>query len=82
MPRKEKADWTKDWLGMPEFSQNKIRPYAQIVIRVDNEADLEELGKRLEQKFTPKTKSAWFPFKSHWGAEKKIWISKQTHENE
>jgi hypothetical protein len=63
------------WVGMPEFTQTKQKPFAQIIIRVENAEDLAELSKRLEQKFTPKTKSAWFPFKSHWGAEKKTWIS-------
>jgi hypothetical protein len=63
------------WLGMPEFTQTKQKAFAQIIVRVENAEDLAELGKRLEQKFTPKTKSAWFPFKSHWGAEKKVWIS-------
>ena len=28
-----------------------------------------------EQKITNKTKSIWFPFKSHWGLEKKVYIS-------
>ncbi len=26
-----------------------------------------------EQKITDKTKSIWFPFKSHWGLDKKVW---------
>tara|TARA_R110002124_G_C8861085_1_gene507011 strand:+ start:33 stop:1208 length:1176 start_codon:yes stop_codon:yes gene_type:complete len=28
-----------------------------------------------DQKITDKTKSIWFPFKSHWGLEKKAWVS-------
>jgi hypothetical protein len=63
------------WLGMPEFQQTKQRPYAQIIVRVENAEQLAELSSRLEQTFTPKTKSAWFPFKSHWGAEKKVWMT-------
>jgi hypothetical protein len=47
---------------MPEFEQTKQLPYAKIIVR-------------LEQPFTAKTKSAWFPFRSHWGAEKKVWVS-------
>jgi len=64
------------WLGMPDFVQTKQKPYAQIIIRVDNAEQLAELSKRLDQPFTAKTKSAWFPFKSHWGAEKKTWVTK------
>ena len=66
------------WLDMPEFIQTKIEPYAKIIIRVENEIDLQELSKRLNQPLTPKTKSAWFPFKSHWGLEKKIWVSDES----
>lgn len=66
------------WLGMPDFEQTKKEPYAKIIIRVDSEADLKELSKRLNQPLTKKTKSAWFPFKYHWGAEKKIWLSHES----
>ena len=50
------------WFGMPEFEQTKQRPYAQIILRVDNADHLAELSKRLGQPLTRKTKSAWFPF--------------------
>lgn len=63
------------WLGMPDFQQTQQTPYAKIIVRVENAEQLEELSRRLEQPLTPKTKSAWFPFKSHWGAEKKVWLS-------
>jgi len=66
------------WLGMPEFEQEKLMPYAKIIIRVESKADLEELSRRLEQKLTQKTKSIWFPFKSHWGAEKNVWVSNES----
>lgn len=67
--------WMEEWVGMPEFRQQKQRPFAQIVLRVDSQEQLEELSKRLDQPLTPKTKSAWFPAKSHWGLEKKVWVS-------
>jgi hypothetical protein len=66
------------WFNMPDFNQKKQLPYAKIIIRVDSEQDLMELAKRLDQKFTSKTKSAWFPFKSHWGLEKKAWVSNES----
>jgi hypothetical protein len=66
------------WFGMPDFQQTKQRPYAQIILRVENAEQLSELSRRLEQPLTPKTKSAWFPFKSHWGAEKKVWVSDES----
>lgn len=32
-----------------------------------------DLGEKLKQKITDKTKSIWFPFKSHWGLAKNRW---------
>lgn len=65
--------WKKEWKGMPEFVQDKQNPYSTIIIRCETKEDLEELSKRLGQKLTKKTKSAWFPFKSHFRAVKKEW---------
>lgn len=62
-----------EWKGMPEFVQVKQKPYAQIIFRFDSEAALQEFAKIIGQKLTVKTKSAWHPFKSHWGKEKKIY---------
>jgi hypothetical protein len=70
--------WKQEWLGMPEFIQKKQTAHAQIIIRVENQNDLDELGRLLGQKFTQKTKSAWFPFRSHWGAEKKVWVTNES----
>lgn len=66
------------WLEMPDFQQTKKLPYAQIILRVENSEQLAELSRRLEQPLTKKTKSAWFPFKSHWGFEKKVWVSNES----
>jgi len=65
--------WKDHWKEMPEFVQNKQEPYAQIIFRVDSKEDLNELARVTGQKLTKKTKSAWFPPKSHWGLEKKIY---------
>jgi hypothetical protein len=35
----------------------------------------ELLADKLKQKLTPKTKSIWHPFKSHWGLEKKVYVN-------
>tara|TARA_R110000803_G_scaffold148996_1_gene214421 strand:- start:620 stop:877 length:258 start_codon:yes stop_codon:yes gene_type:complete len=62
-----------EWVGMPEFIQEKKEPFSKIIIRFDTEDDLKEFAKLIGQKLTPKTKSIWHPFKSHWGAEKKVY---------
>lgn len=66
------------WFDMPDFKQEKILPYAKIIIRVESEEHLKELSERLEQPLTKKTKSVWFPAKSHWGQDPKIWLSDES----
>ncbi len=50
-----------EWVGMPEFVQEAKKPYAQIIFRFSNEADLQEFSRLIGQKLTRKTKSAWHP---------------------
>jgi hypothetical protein len=66
-------DWKKEWKDMPEFVQEKKEAHAKIIFRFENENDLQEFAKLIDQKLTSKTKSAWYPFKSHWGGVKKEW---------
>lgn len=58
---KKEKEWEKVWVGMPEFVQEKQKPYAQIIFRFDNETDLQEFAGLIGQKLTNKTKSAWHP---------------------
>lgn len=60
-------DWKKEWNDMPEFVQEKQEPYAKIIFRFECEDDLKEFAELIGQKLNKKTKSAWYPFKSHWG---------------
>lgn len=64
---------------MPEFVQEKKEPYALINIRFDTKEDLEEFSELIQQRLTAKTKSIWYPFKSHWGGEhnKMRWVKKE-----
>jgi len=58
------------WIGMPEFVQEKQKPFAQIICRFETQEDLDSFSQLIGQKLTPKTKSIWHPFKSHWGGIK------------
>ena len=49
------------WEGMPEFIQEKQEPYSKIIVRFNNEEDLQEFAKMIGQKLTNKTKSLWHP---------------------
>ena len=72
----KEPEWEQEWKDMPEFVQDKKEPYAKIIVRFDNEDDLQEFANLIGQKLTSKTKSIWHPFKSHWGLEKKVWVTK------
>ena len=74
---KEEHDYRHEWKDMPEFVQDKKEPYAKIIIRFDSEEDLQDFAKLINQKLTSKTKSIWHPFKSHWGAVKKVWTDEK-----
>ena len=54
-----------EWDGMPEFIQEKKEPFSKIIIRFETEGDLNDFAELINQKLTPKTKSIWHPFKSH-----------------
>jgi len=69
--KKETSSWREEWKDMPEFIQEKQEPHAKIIFRFDSEKDLQEFAELIGQKLTKKTKSAWYPFKSHWGRNKK-----------
>lgn len=57
----EPEKWQEHWVGMPEFNQEKQKPYSQIIVRFSSEEDLQEFAKIIGQKLTKKTKSIWHP---------------------
>ena len=62
-----------EWVGMPEFVQEKKEIFKELIIRFETEDDYLDFQKRIEQKLTNKTKSIWHPFKSHWGLHRKVY---------
>lgn len=64
----------KEWDGMPEFIQEKQAPFSKIIIRFESQKDLDDFAKVIGQKLTPKTKSIWYPFKSHFRETRKEYI--------
>jgi hypothetical protein len=64
----------EEWVGMPEFVQEKQEPFSKIVIRFETEQDLMDFAELIGQKLTPKTKSIWFPHKPHIKPYVRRWI--------
>jgi hypothetical protein len=62
-----------EWVGMPEFIQEKKEPFKTLIIRFETEQDYLDFQKKISQTLTNKTKSIWHPFKSHWGLNKKVY---------
>ena len=65
---------SEEWVGMPEFVQEKKEPFSKIIIRFESEADLDDFAAKIGQKLTPKTKSIWHPFKAHRREVQKVFI--------
>lgn len=63
-----------EWVGMPEFKQEKQEPFAKIIVRIETEEDLEDFAKLIGQPLTPKTKSIWHPFKPHSSGRVFRWV--------
>jgi hypothetical protein len=62
-----------EWVGMPEFVQEKKVIFKELIVRFETEEDYKKFQTLINQKMTNKTKSIWHPFKSHWGIEKKVY---------
>jgi hypothetical protein len=63
-----KKEWAEAQKGgvVDEFDQpKKDRAYATITFRFETKKDVDEFAKLIGQKLTNKTKSAWFPHRSH-----------------
>jgi len=70
---KDLFDQYPEWVGMPEFVQEKKEPFKELIVRFETEDDYKEFQQLIGQPLTAKTKSIWHPFKSHWGLEKKVY---------
>lgn len=53
--------WEKIWKGMPEYSQEDLTSWKQLIIHFASPGDLIAFASLIEQKLTPKTRSIWFP---------------------
>ena len=51
----------REWVGMPEFKQDKDEPYQKIIVRFASKEDVDEFSKMIGQNINPKTTSIWHP---------------------
>ena len=62
------------WIGMPDFEQEKLKPFAMVNMRFETEEDLIEFCKVTGLTLTGKTKSAWYPKKEPSDTGMKRWV--------
>lgn len=55
-----KAYWEEHWWGMPEFVSEDLKPYQKIIVSFRSLEEVRAFGELMGQRFTSKTKSAWF----------------------
>lgn len=54
-------DWQKEWEGMPEFNQQDLTSYQQIIVHFENKEDVEKFVKLIGQNISSQTRSIWYP---------------------
>ncbi len=53
--------WEEEWSEMPEFVQDRQRPYAQIIVRFSNQEDLDEFAHKIGQTLNKNSQCTWYP---------------------
>ena len=59
----ENNDWESEWKGMPEFSQQDLKPSKRLIVNFETKEDYIKFVRllKLQTAVTDKTKSIWFP---------------------
>ena len=50
-----------EWRNMPTFNQPKNSAYRQVIVSFEDEAGIAEFFRLINQSYTDKTNSVWFP---------------------
>lgn len=53
------------WKHMPEFENEKNKPYKKLIVTFENEDDYIKFQETINQTLTKNTKSVWFPKKEN-----------------
>jgi hypothetical protein len=72
-------NWEKDWSGMPEFSNDDIRPMHSITVNFLTSEDKANFAEKLNIKLTEKANSMWFPEQTRLESGKFRYIGEKTN---
>lgn len=53
--------WRREWVGMPEFVQERKEAYAKVVVRFRSQEDVEAFSRLIGQTVTRDSRGIWFP---------------------
>lgn len=53
--------WRDEWKGMPEFIQEDLSPWKQIIVSFACRADMETFAKLVGQRINFETRNLWYP---------------------
>jgi hypothetical protein len=71
---KEPNSPKEHWVDMPEFTQEKQKPFACVNLRFEDEQALADFCALTGLKLTQKTKSAWYPDRPPSDTGMKRWV--------
>jgi hypothetical protein len=54
-------EWKKEWKGIPEFIQNDLTSYRDIIVHFSCKDDIDKFEKAIGQRIFPQQKFIWFP---------------------
>ena len=64
-------DPNEEWTGMPEFIQDDLTSFKQLIVHFECQADVDAFASLLGQSLTEKTRSIWYPPQPHMETEAK-----------
>ena len=53
--------WQEEWMDMPEFEQANLKPSKTLMIHFEDELDIQNFSKLINQTVNTTTKSIWYP---------------------
>lgn len=57
----KQEQWREEWVGMPEFVQERQREFAKITVRFRCQADLDDFAALIGQKLNARSQCTWHP---------------------
>lgn len=67
--------WEDSWKGMPDYRHEDLMPKSSMIVHFRNDRDRLEFQRVIDQRFSPQTKSIWFPKAEIGVAADKVWVS-------